>query len=134
MPRQDFQSSRTSVRGRGTVVVRGRSAFVSFPYDEILVDLFKHRFPTRRWIPEQKVWEIPAALAEDCRNWLADQIGSAVVIKDTQDEYAWIDMIFKAVTGNNREALYKGLAKAFHPDTGGDTEIMKRINDAYRNQ
>lgn len=115
------------------MVVRGKLAYVSFPYDPVLVEHFKSRFPTRQWMPDEKAWVIPAALAADCRDWLETQVGSAALVIDTQDEYAWIDMVFKAVTGPNREALYKGLAKAFHPDTGGDTAIMQRINDAYHN-
>jgi curved DNA-binding protein CbpA len=30
------------------------------------------------------------------------------------------------------KAAYKALAVLNHPDKGGETEVMQRINDAYR--
>ena len=31
----------------------------------------------------------------------------------------------------NRKKAYKALALSLHPDIGGDSEVMRAVNDAY---
>ena len=45
-----------------------------------------------------------------------------------------IEQEFKAIEGiNEAKKIYKDLAKKLHPDTGGDTELFKILNQVYNN-
>jgi hypothetical protein len=41
---------------------------------------------------------------------------------------AWLEAAFKAVAPDQRSRLYRQLAVAFHPDTGGDARLMTALN------
>jgi len=50
---------------------------------------------------------------------------------DGEDYYAILGA-GKTASQDEIERLYKRLAKQHHPDRGGDAELMKAINEAYR--
>lgn len=50
---------------------------------------------------------------------------------DGEDYYAILGA-GKTASQDEIERLYKRLAKQHHPDRGGDAEVMKAINEAYR--
>jgi hypothetical protein len=48
------------------------------------------------------------------------------------EDYYFILGAGKTASQGEIERLYKRLAKRHHPDRGGDAEVMKAINEAYR--
>lgn len=134
MARTDFGDDSTLfVPGRAVITVDRYTAFVRFPYDADLVAAFKNRYPGRKWVPESKAWEIPGSMVKDCAEWLNRKVSHCEII-EVEDDTDWVTLIFDVVPNAHRQSLYRVLSRAFHPDTGGDTETMKRINEAYNNK
>lgn len=52
------------------------------------------------------------------------------VVGDTKTD--WIEKVFDACPKDNMSKLYKALAYVYHPDVGGDSNIMSRINIEYQ--
>lgn len=50
---------------------------------------------------------------------------------DLFEEVDWVQQIFKVCPSRHRAKLYRGLASAFHPDVGGDNDLMRHINKVY---
>jgi hypothetical protein len=45
-----------------------------------------------------------------------------------QQAPAWLNAAFRACTREQRSKLYRQLSIVFHPDAGGDEELMKALN------
>jgi len=43
----------------------------------------------------------------------------------------WVEELFRSVPVEHLQRVCRALAAAFHPDVGGDLEIMKRVNMAH---
>lgn len=104
--------------------------------------------PHRRFEPESKAWIVSLEAQEQLAHWCgymtAAPAASVQWIEAEQehepqptsaplplDAYATLWL----VPGCPRELVkvaYRELAKLNHPDVGGDTLMMQRINDAYR--
>lgn len=57
-----------------------------------------------------------------------------VVEKNVQivpEQGDWVKELFNILPFQHRQRVYRALAAAFHPDVGGDQEVMKRVNVAY---
>lgn len=113
-----------------TITLEGEWALVRFPYDPKVVAALKDELPTRRWDPDDRAWEVPSEYAPLVEKILA-RFHLRVQTLNRPNPVDWVEEVFSVVSGDNARILYLGLSKAFHPDQGGDPEIMRRINDAY---
>lgn len=115
---------------------------VSTPYDSDFVSSLKIVInpSMRRWDPETKLWAVHYSVLSELKDILRLYFDRIVEEKETKQEIPKIQPekkidiiaeIFKICPSKNVDELYKGLAKSFHPDKGGDTEIMKKINKEY---
>lgn len=129
---------------------------LTFPYSpEFLADMKRvvdYRF--REWKPGKKVWVVKAAVFDKVHE-LFDQHFPGVELKVAEAAAELIRKKYESGVnyrspkapvswGPYKElyldedapdcvvnAAYKALARMYHPDLGGDTEIMSRINRAY---
>jgi ribosomal protein L37AE/L43A len=51
-----------------------------------------------------------------------------VVEKVVHVKTDWVREMFRAVPKEHRQRVYRAMALAFHPDHGGDADMMRRIN------
>jgi len=102
---------------RSSIVVDGADLLVFAPYE--LRDTIK-ALPRRRWDPTRKCWR---PLLEALRRH-----GS---VDDQTDSTGWISDLFAVVPTRHRERVYRALAVACHPDTGGSNALMARLNAEY---
>ncbi len=105
----------------------------------------------RVYVPERKTWRVDA-YAHDClQGWLAyaratfnariEWIGETYEDPESEwtpkpkpkasDPYVTLHLLPSAPP-EVVKAAYRALAVLNHPDKGGDTEAMQRLNDAYR--
>ena len=114
---------------------------VRWDYNEPMVDAIKQYVPSRlrRWQPAHKRWVVTAAALDTvcaladayCGGWVevvrADGPPAATAAADA---YAVLHLLPTAPPAVVK-AVYKALSKLEHPDRGGDTAQMQRINAAY---
>ena len=112
-----------------TIEVAPPLAWLRFPYSRQVIEAIKE-IPGRRWHPETQAWSIPESAVELATDIL-DDYHQVKILWPLRDEYAWIEEAFAVMSDDHKAGLYRALVKAFHPDTGGDEELMKRVNTAY---
>lgn len=121
-------------------------ADVSFKYDAEVVAIIKS-VPSKAYVPEGKYWTIWAAHIPVLANMLVSK-GHVVSVngekwerKNAGNAGPFEQFVKKApanpfkdfLTGipeEYRTRAYRALAKVFHPDTGGDAELMKKLTEA----
>jgi hypothetical protein len=126
------------------IIVDGESAAISFPFDQVLIDLVK-TIPGRQWVKAEKVWRIPRINVD----WAADALRAAgeTVFVTRPDGSAWTSgksthgsrgtphaswaaNLLEAVGPELADATYRAMARVLHPDIGGDPRRMQELNDA----
>lgn len=102
------------------------------------VDELKETVPSsnRKWDPDRKEWSISEMFLEELIPMLKRYFDE--VITDLLEEPSIPDNMFmpvfealKGLPNDNIDKIYKSLANALHPDHGGSTEIMTKLNEAY---
>ncbi|MGI9146036.1 MAG: hypothetical protein ACR2IK_05725, partial [Chloroflexota bacterium] len=73
--------------------------------------------------------------AQDWAGW-GDQAWAQDWVKrffglDTDARPNQFAALFEQLPADRREAAYRALARALHPDVGGDTELMMSLNLAF---
>ena len=118
-----------------------RDAFV------FLIEALKDAIPAydRTYSPASREWFIHASARDSLDNWLDDAravFNASVEWQPTKHEHtrakprnetnahAVLHLLPSAPPEVVR-AAYKALAMKHHPDHGGDTEAMQRLNEAY---
>jgi hypothetical protein len=102
-----------------------------FGYDAGLVAALKAAVPGRwrRWDPERRVWLFSV------RGWpLAERVFTEYGLLEgvAGPDWAWRALHLQPGAPESViKAVYRTLAHTTHPDKGGDTEAMKRLNLAY---
>lgn len=116
-------------------------AILRFPYDRLMVDTIKQVVPprSRAWRPEGKYWTVDHPFAERMVVLLRQRFGDVLIdgeavtttpIRGTDRDFAELHLLPSAPP-DLVQVVYRHLAKRHHPDTGGDTATMQRLNDAY---
>ena len=111
-------------------------------FDRDFVEALKLAIPApyREWSPEKKTWYIHQEYDE----MLIDLVGSrggrvidkrpvtagVAVIPGPLQAACTLLCVSPDAPLSVAEAAYKALAKRHHPDVGGDTEMMQRLNNA----
>lgn len=117
---------------------------VSFPFNRDVVDELKHQIPApyRAWDAEAKEWLISVGWAQAAIDILRSTFGHVDVEQFTSDRgkpepirrtdplYTELHLLPSAPP-ELVQAAYRVLAKTMHPDCGGDTASMQRVNAAY---
>lgn len=113
------------------------------PYDADFIADFKANlnYRDREWLPEMKVWHVSARAARDAialaRSWFdvvqevpfrraASGAGASLARGPHADLHVLESAPWPVV-----EAAYKALARLNHPDRGGSTAAMQKINAAF---
>ena len=103
-----------------------------------LKDSINHR--QREWRPEEKVWWVDWAAADDAvaivRDWFPNVqeilFARTVPPPPRRDDPAYVPLhLRETAPWPLIEGAYKILARLHHPDRGGDTTTMQGINRAY---
>lgn len=76
-------------------------------------------------------WRVRRTYLDDITKLLSDFWPNEDIVSDLAEDSDWVDQLFAVVPDAKLDTVYRALASAFHPDVGGDTETMKRINLAY---
>lgn len=124
---------------KARIIVDDGEAYVYTPYIESLVyDL--RELPVRRWDSERRCWIVPEIFVDDVIDILSgykDVLSGVQVSGTTRSskhrppDFNWVDELFAELPSQALTRVYRSLAYAFHPDVGGNPEIMKQINLAY---
>lgn len=119
-------------------------ADVSFKYDAEVVSIVK-TIPSRAWVADGKYWTIFASHIPVLANMLVSKGHIVSVngdrwegpkaktgpfepfVKDTSNPFT---SFFAGIPEAYRVKAYKALTRVFHPDTGGDEALMKKLNEA----
>lgn len=131
------QTPRVTYLSNGTVEVQ-------FPFDRWVVEALKQRIPStcRSYDPARKIWLVGVELADvaieildaafDCVDVAQGSARGSepTPIRKHDSEYSEMHLLPTA-PGFVIEAVYRALAKASHPDLGGSTVDMQRLNAAY---
>ena len=113
-------------------------ALVSYDYDQATNELLKRR-AGGQWSPQLKSWWVPynkitaATQALEDAGYEVQHIGgklSAGLAAESLEAAAYAFM--SELNTGDRKKAYKALALALHPDIGGDSEVMRSVNDAYQ--
>jgi hypothetical protein len=112
------------------------------PYDAAFVEALKIAVPFayREWDKDKKAWYIAhewdaivRQLVEDHGGQVIDkrpQVPAAAVIPGPLQEACALLCVTPDAPVSVAEAAFKALAKRHHPDIGGETEMMQRLNNA----
>lgn len=82
--------------------------------------------PGSRWDPTLKCWWVPIELRAEAERLIAALNGVGSTLGS-----ALVDL-FAALPDPLRGPTYRALAKAWHPDTGGDLEATQVLTEAWR--
>lgn len=101
-----------------------------------IVRMIKESVPfyKRTFLAESKIWRFPPESKEDISLLLANLDALAELEIQTtyelEDPHAVLCVV-RTAPYEVVQAAYKALAKKHHPDAGGNTEMMKRLNSAF---
>lgn len=118
------------------------------PYDETFVNELKDliRYPLRKWNPDVKMWWVDNscwAMAMQLLRHHYTEVESTPRDERTEGEQRTSGIDSVPLTPHETlhllpsappevvKAVYRTLALLHHPDRGGDTAAMQRINAAY---
>jgi hypothetical protein len=92
--------------------------------------------PTARWDQHLKCWRVRRAFQHEAqhlvellneRNGITHAAAPATGIVAITDAFV---ALFKVLPADLRRPTHRALARALHPDMGGDVEVMKALNRA----
>lgn len=112
-------------------------ALVSYDFDRATNDLLKRK-AKGQWSPSLKSWRVPQNQVTPATHalheagyevqFLGGSIESSIKAGNLEAAtHAFLSQLEPVM----RRRAFKALALTFHPDTGGDTEVMRSVNDAY---
>ena len=112
------------------------------PYNQTFVEALKLAIPApyREWSPEKKAWyihqeydETLVDLVESRGGRVSDKrppVATTASIPGPLQEACTLLCVTPDAPISVAEAALKALARRHHPDVGGDTEMMQRLNNA----
>lgn len=117
---------------------------LAFDYDPAMVAAIKRGIPSRqrRWVPERKVWwfaggqlaSVEALGRKHCGDviYLAEQADNEVQMVPAEQAAAYRALHLQpSAPPELVKAAFRVMCKLHHPDTGGTTRTMQRVNEAY---
>ena len=145
----------TSTHATATIQLDGWTR-LTFPYDPKVVEMLKLHIPAseRRWVPAEKCWMVSSTYStlgiglirriypnivvvnerltwsSDDDDWEDDEPSTPPPLRKTDSSFATLHLLPSA-PAELVDAAYRCLARLHHPDTGGTTSAMQRINTAH---
>ena len=113
---------------------------ISTPYKpECVADIKSYIEPSgRMWNAQTKFWEIKEIYLGTIVTILKKHFGDNIIQNITDDDTPTPSNVFKPLfdvlvqmPNGNMDKVYSALAFAIHPDRGGSTEQMTKLNTAY---
>lgn len=112
---------------------------ISCPYEPHFVKALKREVDSayRWWDKDSKLWHIRSAFIKEvlplCRQYY-EEVECRVNVKEVlaSSKVNVFEQLFKRITPQYADRIYKSLAKVVHPDLGGDADLMKQLNEAYQ--
>jgi hypothetical protein len=117
---------------------------LAFDYSPAMVQALKDNIPSRqrKWMPERKEWWFKPGMLAGVRalaerhcgrvQYVTEGDAGEDVLVPAQDATAYRTLhLLPSAPPELVRAAYKVLAKRCHPDAGGSTQAMQRINAAY---
>lgn len=109
-----------------------------FPYDEKVIKEIKDRIPTgkKMWKSETKIWEFSVETIKEIVSILEAHFEK--VIDLTKEEQQVVlqggvkDLLLNLLDADDKKAIYRILARKYHPDAGGDGKKMSEINAIFQ--
>jgi hypothetical protein len=121
----------------------GSRYMIAFAYDPDIVAAIKDvPSPHRRYNPQTRIWTVGDEYAGGLAAELAD-LGFTVAgidgtvsrRRDDHDDAAWARALFERIARDRPDlidAVFRAMSKVLHPDAGGNTALMRELNDARR--
>lgn len=117
-----------------------------FPFNQFVIDNLKMRIPKhgRAYVPDLRAWTVFAPWIDEAIEILEEAFDSVTVKRQERQQTtrtappAGSDQSFAELHLRSTAPVelihgaYRILAKLYHPDLGGDTSTMERINAAYQ--
>jgi DnaJ domain len=116
---------------------------LSFDYSPAMVAAIKDRIPSRqrKWVPDLKQWWFQATAqssmlalcffyCQDVQHVQSNGDIAPTLPAETVEAYHTLHLLPTAPT-ELVKASYRVLSKIHHPDKGGTTRTMQRVNEAY---
>jgi hypothetical protein len=111
---------------------------IEFDFNQAMVDGIKERVPSRarKWSPEDRKWYFKDDVIDIVAFLAVAHCGRYVHVESLEEDapveaYAALHLLPSA-PGDLVKAAYRIMSKLHHPDTGGTTREMQRVNEAYR--
>jgi hypothetical protein len=112
---------------------------ISCPYETHFIKSLKTIVdPSQRWWDkEKKVWHVRSAFISEIlplfRKYY-DEVECRVNVREilATTQVNVFSQLFNRISPQYADRIYKSLAKVVHPDTGGDSDLMKQLNTAYQ--
>jgi len=146
MPYQRFNSSKRKSTYTGpTRAAVNRSSMrgwvdVHSPYDPTYVKELKDSIQAshRKWDPGQSVWHVNELFLDILVRLLKKHFDEVTTDLLNDENSVVPDNMFvpvfealRQLPNGSMDKIYKSLANALHPDHGGNTELMVKLNNAY---
>jgi hypothetical protein len=112
---------------------------INSPFNAGFVTDLKDMIPSRKrsWDPDDKSWWVHADYAlvaiEICEMWFHDvRVKDMAAVSSGQHDPDYTTLhLLPSAPWPVVDAAYRQLARIHHPDAGGDTEGMQKINAAF---
>lgn len=113
-----------------------RSADIRFNYEPEAVDLIKRTVPPafRTYAPSTRTWCVDEPYVDRALAVLGRHFGSVDITDQRTPAIGadWATALRDQLPEPLRQPVYRALLRVVHPDAGGDTELTKQLNNAFR--
>ena len=111
-----------------------------FPYRANVIEDIRVRIPKgkKAWQPEKGIWEFSIECIDDIVDILNRAFPDLINLTDIlnpppiQQNGVAKDTLLSLLDKEDINAIYRLLAKKYHPDLGGDGEKMSKINELFK--
>lgn len=115
--------------GKGVLCAR-------FPYKQSAIDEFREKIPKgkKSWNAEDKLWEFSVETIDVVVEILTKNFDAVIDLTQATAPSQVVvsgDPLLSLLDKDDIQALYRVLAKKYHPDRGGDADKMARINQIF---
>lgn len=108
-----------------------------FPYTQKVIDEIRAKIPKgkKSWNPDDKIWEFSVETVDVIVEILSDHFDKVIDLTKEVPELPIIqngtDPLLSLLDQDDIQKIYKVLVKKYHPDVGGDSNKMARINQVF---
>ena len=88
----------------------------------------------RKWDPDQRVWHVNEIFLEELVGLLKmhfDEVVTDLTEPPTDNMFVPLFAALQGMPDGTMDKVYRTLSQALHPDHGGSTELMSKLNNAY---